>query len=120
MTTEPASALNSLTDYWALTFEDRGIPWQSFSPGVEIFPLCTAENGDMKAALLKNTPGARVPEHVHQAYEFILVLSGSERDAQGTYQAGDFVANPPGSRHSLVSDSGNTVLIVWESPIRFT
>lgn len=120
MTDKPEDLINSLSNYWSLTFEDRNIPWQPFSPGVDIFPLCTAANGVLKAAIMRNEPGAIVPEHIHQGYEFILVLSGSERDARGTYRAGDFVANPPGSRHSLVSDDGNTVLIVWEAPIRFT
>lgn len=120
MTEKSDYTLNSQSHYWSLTFEDKNIPWEPFSPGVEIFPLCKEKNGDMKAALLRNAPGAIVPEHIHQGYEFIMVLSGSERDAEGTYHAGDFVFNPPGSSHSLVSDEGNTVLIVWEAPIRFT
>lgn len=111
---------NSAHQYWSLAFEDLNVPWQPFSPGVEVFPLCTSDDGTLKAALMRNAPGAEVPEHVHQGYEFILVLSGSETDARATYHAGDFIANPPGSRHRLHSDTGNTVLIVWEAPIQFT
>lgn len=110
---------NAMHQYWSLAFADRAIPWQAFSPGVDVFPLCTTEDGSLKAALMRNAPGAAVPEHVHQGHEFILVLTGSESDAMATYQAGDFIANPPGSRHRVWTEQGNTVLIVWELPVRF-
>ena len=110
---------NSALGLWSLNFEDRNIPWQSFAPGVDIFPLCKTEDGSVKAALMRNAPGAEVPEHVHQGYEFILLLAGSESDARATYRAGDFIANPPGSSHRLWSDEGNTVLIIWEASVQF-
>jgi anti-sigma factor ChrR (cupin superfamily) len=46
-----------------------------------------------------------------------LVLEGDEHDEHGRYQTGDFVANVPGSEHSVKTERGNTVLIVWEAPI---
>lgn len=119
MQTQTGWVNNGMHQYWSLVFEDRAIPWQPFSPGVEVFPLCTGDNGDLKAALMRNAPGAEVPEHVHQGYEFILVLAGAESDARATYKAGDFIANPPGSRHAVRTEQGNTVLIVWTAPIQF-
>lgn len=106
--------------FWSLHFEDQEIPWQPFSPGVDVYPLCVSPEHHLKAALMRNAPGAKVPEHVHEGYEYILVLSGSETDARATYRAGDFIANAPGSTHEVTTATGNVVLIIWEQPVRFT
>ncbi len=104
---------------WSLLFTDQAIPWEYFSDGVEVYPLCVAEDGRLKAAFMRNEPGAVVPEHLHQGYEYILLLSGSESDAKNTYHAGDFIANPPNSSHQVTTGTGNMVLIIWEAPIQF-
>jgi anti-sigma factor ChrR (cupin superfamily) len=57
--------------------------------------------------------------HLHQGYEHILVLSGSQRDQNGTSVAGTLTINGPGTRHSVVSEAGCIVLAIYEKPVRF-
>jgi len=61
-----------------------------------------------------------VPEHQHGDYEHILVLQGSQRDANGCYSAGSLLVSPPGSRHAVTSDEGCVVLAIWAAPIEFS
>ena len=105
-----------LPDLFSLADSPERLAWEPFRSGVEIHRLYSHENGSA-AALLKYAPGATVPEHDHTGYEHIVVLSGSQRDAQGTYSAGTLVINPPDSHHNVASDEGCIVLIVWERPV---
>ncbi len=57
--------------------------------------------------------------HVHLGYEHILVLSGSQRDQNSTATAGTLMINAPGTRHSIVSESGCIVLAIYEKPVKF-
>ena len=63
--------------------------------------------------------GARVAEHEHVGYEQMLVLEGDEFDEHGSYPAGSFVINPPGTRHSPGSKSGCMALLIYEKAVRF-
>jgi anti-sigma factor ChrR (cupin superfamily) len=104
-------------DLFALADNPDCFLWQPFHPGVEIYRLYGDGQQGPAAALLKYTPGAKVPEHSHTGYEHIIVLSGSQRDQQGSYTAGNFVINPPGTAHAVESDEGCIVLIIWEKPV---
>jgi anti-sigma factor ChrR (cupin superfamily) len=94
------------------------VAWQAFRAGVDIATLYQAEDGH-SAALLRYQPGASVPRHRHVGYEHILVLSGSQQDERGVYQAGTLVVNPPGSSHAVSSGPGCIVLAIWERPVAF-
>ncbi len=97
------------------------IPWQPFRDGVEIHYLYQSRDSkesQASAALLRYQPGATVPAHIHTGYEHVLVLDGSQSDANGTHKQGSLVINPPGSQHDIVSHDGCIVLIVWEKPVR--
>jgi len=93
--------------------------WVPFGKGIEIYRL----HGDGKAgstsAILRYSPGASIPPHVHGGHEHILVLSGSQRDERGIYRAGTLVINAPGSKHDVTSDEGCVVLVIWEAPVIF-
>ena len=106
----------TLKDLWQLAERADTLPWHPFRPGIEIHRLYGDETGP-SAAFLCYQPGAQVPLHTHTGYEHILVLSGSQRDDRGTYQAGTFIVNPPGSAHAVTSDDGCLVLIIWEKPV---
>lgn len=71
------------------------------------------------SALLRYAPGARIPAHRHPGYEHIWVLEGAQEDESGRYDAGTFVVNAPGSSHSVWSEEGCLVLIVWERSVKF-
>ena len=93
--------------------------FKPFRPGVEISRLYQNEATGASAALLRYAPGASVPEHVHQGYEHVLVLEGEQRDHRGSYPAGTFVVNPPGTRHTVSSPQGCIALLIWQQPVRF-
>ena len=63
-------------------------------------------------------PRRMVPLHEHIGYEHILVLSGSQRDQNGTATAGTLTINAPGTRHSVVSEAGCIVLAIYEKPVQ--
>jgi len=96
--------------------------WQPFRTGISILPLYGVGETDLdrpSAALLHYQPGASVPEHEHTGFEHVIVLAGSQRDAQGVYPRGALVISEPGSRHAVASDDGCIVLVIWERPVRF-
>lgn len=99
--------------------DPTALDWRPFRPGVEIYPI----NGDFRdgpaAALLRYEPGATVPKHSHSGHEHLLVLSGSQSDAHGTYRAGTLVVNRPGTSHAIESPEGCVVLLIWERPVCF-
>jgi anti-sigma factor ChrR (cupin superfamily) len=94
--------------------------WASLREGVEILRLAGGSESGATVALLRYRKGARVPAHRHPGFEVIYVMSGSQNDERGHYPAGSVVVNPPGLEHSVWSDEGCTVLIVWERPVEFT
>lgn len=95
------------------------LAWEPLRPGVEVHWLHRDGSGGRRAALLRYAPGASVPEHLHAGGEYIIVLSGSQRDESDTYPAGTVLFNAPGSRHSVTSDAGCVVLALWEKPVQF-
>lgn len=89
-----------------------------FRSGVDI---CWLEKGatddDPSLALLRYQPGAKVPRHLHQGLETVIVLEGAQSDENGDYRAGAVVLNPEGSEHSVSSPEGCVVLIHWTRPV---
>ena len=93
--------------------------WEPFRPGVSAHWLYKEEGGGASAVLLRYEPGARVAEHEHVGYEHMFVLVGDEYDEHGTYPAGSFVINPPGTKHSPGSKGGCVALLIYEKAVRF-
>jgi anti-sigma factor ChrR (cupin superfamily) len=100
-----------------LTLSSDG--WRALREGVDVFRLWGDPEEGVSVALLRYAPGARVPRHRHTGLEIIYVISGSQSDERGTYGAGSIVVNPQGDEHSVRSDGGCLVLIVWERPVEF-
>jgi anti-sigma factor ChrR (cupin superfamily) len=93
--------------------------FEPLRPGVTISRLYEDEATRASAAVLRYAPGGRVPKHRHDGYEHVYVLEGEQSDENGSYPAGSFVINPPGSGHSVWSDSGCLALLVWSNSITF-
>jgi len=93
--------------------------WEPMRDGVEIFRLAGKPDVGPSVALLRYQPGARVPPHRHRGFELIFVISGTQSDQDGSYDAGSVVVNQEGDEHSVWSEQGCVVLIVWERPIEF-
>jgi anti-sigma factor ChrR (cupin superfamily) len=77
--------------------------------GLEVMPLHQFENEHV--ALVKWAPGTRFVNHVHPGGEEIFVLSGTFADEHGSYPAGTWLRNPPGSAHSPFSDEGCVIFV---------
>ena len=92
--------------------------WEPFRPGVTAHWLYRDEGG-ASAVLLRYEPGARVTLHEHVGYEHMFVLDGDEYDEYGSYPAGSFVINPPGTKHSPGSKGGCVALLIYEKAVRF-
>ncbi len=72
-------------------------------------------NGGEKAratTLVRFAPEARFDEHTHEEGEEFFVVEGDVADDQGHYEAGDYVRNPPGSRHALRAGASGAALFV--------
>lgn len=69
------------------------------------------EYGSEHVALVRWDPGTRFVNHVHPQGEEIFVVSGTFADEQGTYPAGTWLRNPPGSEHSPYSDEGCVIYV---------
>ena len=115
----PIYPLIQLTDLFQISEKASAIPWQPFRDGVEIYRLYGDGVSGPSAALLRYKGEAMVPLHEHIGYEHILVLSGSQRDQNGTASAGTLTINAPGTRHRVVSEAGCIVLAIYEKPVRF-
>jgi anti-sigma factor ChrR (cupin superfamily) len=104
---------------WSLTPEKiRELSFTELRPGVEMHVLHEAQEGG-RVAILRYAPGAEVPAHRHDGYEYIYVLEGEQSDERGSYSAGSYVINEPGVTHRVVSKHGCTVLIHWQRPVVF-
>lgn len=95
------------------------LAWQPLRPGVDCHTLYGRPGEGPAAALLRYAPGASVPLHRHLGHEHILVLEGSQRDANGVYPAGTLLVSPPRSRHAVISDEGCLVLAIWSGALDF-
>jgi anti-sigma factor ChrR (cupin superfamily) len=95
------------------------LAWRPFFEGVEIYRLYDNGPDGPRAALLRYQPGGRVPLHEHVGYEHILVLSGEQTDETGKAETGALIINPPGTRHSILSEKGCIVLAIYEKPVKF-
>ncbi len=104
-------------------WRDRHLDWQPYSAdgrrSVEIVKLYDdrKDGAGPAAALLRYAPGAKVPMHRHPGTELILVLEGELIDDAGLHPAGTLEICPPGSQHTLSSETGCVFLVIWEQPV---
>lgn len=114
--TAPITIPNLIAQAEALRQSDD---WEPFRPGVTAHWLYKEENGGPAAVLLRYEPGARVALHEHVGYEHLLVLEGDQFDEDGSYPAGSFIVNPPGTTHSPGSKGGCVALLIYDKAVRF-
>ena len=77
--------------------------------GLEVLPLHAF--GSEHVALVRWAPGTSFQPHGHPGGEEILVLEGVFQDNHGTYPAGSWLRNPPGSAHTHWSEAGCTIWV---------
>ncbi len=84
------------------------------SPAAGVQRKLIERNGAEKAratSIVQYAAGATFAEHHHDLGEEIFVLDGVFEDEHGTYPAGSYIKNPPGSAHSPASSKGCTLLV---------
>jgi quercetin dioxygenase-like cupin family protein len=109
----------TLTDLFQISGWQHKLPWKPFGDGVDIYRLYGRGAAGPMAALLRFHPGGRVMLHEHTGYEHIFVLAGSQVDGNSKAATGSLIINPPGTRHSVLSEHGCIVLAIYEKPVRF-
>jgi len=118
MATHPEPVLK-LNDLFQISGWQHKLKWQPFCPGVDIYRLYENGPSGPTAALLRFHPGGRVPLHEHMGYEHIFMLAGEQVDEVSQAAAGALIVNPPGTSHSIVSETGCIVLAIYEKPVKF-
>ena len=88
------------------------------SAGVERRMLMRiGEEKAVATSLVRFAPGSTFGEHFHPGGEEFLVLDGVFEDESGSYPAGSYVRNPPGSRHTPQAQRGCVILVnLWQFP----
>lgn len=124
LSTNPVALGSTIYQVLDKNWRDRNLEWEPYSSdgrnSVEIIRLYDDRvNGvGPAAALLRYAPGAKVPAHLHPGTELILVLEGELIDDEGTHPAGVLEICPPGSIHTLSSETGCVFLVIWEQPVQ--
>lgn len=108
-----------LKDLFQISGWQHRLRWEPFQPGVDIYRLYQNGPNGPTAALLRFQPGGRVPLHEHTGYEHIFVLSGEQVDEVSKAETGSLIINPPGTSHSILSETGCIVLAIYEKPVKF-
>jgi len=71
-----------------------------------------------ETSILKFLPGASLPTTSWDERLDFFVIDGSCSDEHGNYGKHTFVRQPPGTRHTLRSESGCTLYAKWRIPIK--
>ncbi|WP_438978443.1 cupin domain-containing protein [Polynucleobacter sp.] len=89
------------------------LPWIP-SPSLGVERRMLDRQGDEVAratSIVRYEAGANFPNHFHELGEEILVLEGVFSDETGSYPAGTYIMNPPGSSHAPFSEHGCTLFV---------
>jgi anti-sigma factor ChrR (cupin superfamily) len=108
-----------LSNLFQISGWQHRLRWEPFRDGVEIYRLYGDGITGPSAALLRFRPGGRIELHEHTGYEHIFVLSGSQVDENSEAETGSLIINPPGTSHSVLSNTGCVVLAIYERPVKF-
>ncbi|MBV8376175.1 MAG: cupin domain-containing protein [Verrucomicrobia bacterium] len=108
-----------LNDVFHFAAHQDQIAWEPYKEGVDVFRFCGDGITGPTAALVRYHPHGQVPMHEHMGYEHLLILTGSQQDENGIFEAGTLVINPPGTRHRVYSEAGCIVLAIYEKAVRF-
>ncbi len=99
-----------------ITLDSGALPWRPGSAeGMTVKPLYSQDGYPEHIVLLRVEAGAGPFPHDHPGGEETFVLDGAFEDEHGSYPAGTWIREPPGSRHAPLS-RGGAVLLVWHPP----
>ncbi|MEC5218439.1 anti-sigma factor ChrR (cupin superfamily) [Actimicrobium sp. GrIS 1.19] len=104
--------LNSILSQ-RVVVESSQVPWVD-SPAAGIArQLLERDGGEVARAtsLVRYAPGAHFARHTHELGEEIFVLEGVLDEESGSFGAGTYIKNPPGSSHAPGSTTGCTLFV---------
>jgi len=84
------------------------------SPSPGVLRKMLQRQGDERAvatSVVRYAANARFHPHLHDRGEEFLVLEGTFADEHGSYLAGTYVRNPPGSSHAPFTEEGCTIFV---------
>jgi anti-sigma factor ChrR (cupin superfamily) len=93
--------------------DSQALDWQP-SPSPLVHRRLLERNGGEVAratTVVRYEPGAQFSSHAHELGEEIVVLEGTLGDEHGTYPAGTYLRNPPGSAHAPFSIDGCVLFV---------
>ena len=106
--------MNINSDYsQRVVLNHHDLPWIS-SPSLGVERRMLDRMGDEVAratSIVRYQAGSRFASHLHEFGEEILVLDGVFSDETGSYPAGTYLMNPPGSSHAPFSEEGCTLFV---------
>ena len=106
--------MNINSDYsQRVVLNHHDLPWIS-SPSLGVERRMLDRMGDEVAratSIVRYQTGSRFASHLHEFGEEILVLDGVFSDETGSYPAGTYLMNPPGSSHAPFSEEGCTLFV---------
>lgn len=84
-----------------LAIDSNSAAWHTYDHGIQVLPL--HQHGKEQVVLVRLPASAPGIQHAHPGGEEIYVVSGTIRDEFGTYTAGTWLRQPPGSEHCPVA-----------------
>jgi anti-sigma factor ChrR (cupin superfamily) len=96
-----------------VVLQTGNLPWVDTPvPGIQR-QLLERDGAEVARAtsVVRYAPGSQFSNHVHELGEEIFVLDGIFSDESGSFGAGTYLKNPPGSSHAPGSASGCTLLV---------
>lgn len=108
-----------IRDLFRIADDPDCISWVPFRDGVEIHRLYGDGISGPTAGLLRFRRDSVVPLHIHEGYEHLLILAGTQQDANGVLSPGTLRIHPPGTRHSVTGHAGCILLAIYEKAVSF-
>ncbi len=89
------------------------MPWQSTANDGVLLRLLEKDGSDVKRSsmIVRYEPGTKLPAHIYELGEEIIVLQGEFADEHGVYPAGCYIKNPPAFSHAPYSKTGCMLFI---------
>ena len=96
-----------------VVIQQSDLPWLE-APAAGVQRRLLERDGQEVAratSVVRYAPGSQFSSHVHDLGEEIVVLDGVLTDEFGSYGAGTYIKNPPGSSHAPASETGCTLFV---------
>lgn len=97
---------------------NTGLVWKKLAGGINQARVDI--DTETQCEFIYMSPGSKTPVHRHQGSEVTLVIGGKFSDAEGSYEAGDFIVRSGADEHQPVSEEGCLCFAVLDSPLTFT